>query len=52
MKFLDIFIVSKYLSTDCLLVARSKRVYSGETGPHLEWMIKINITNRRETDTL
>lgn len=46
MTFLDIFMVSKCLFTDCLLVARSKRVYSEETGQHLDWMIDVKITIR------
>lgn len=37
---------SMCLFTDCSLVTRGKRVYSEETGQHLDWMIKINITIR------
>lgn len=48
----DICMVLKYLPTDCLLCAREtfKSSYR-EIGHHLELVMKINITNERQTST-
>lgn len=46
----NIYIVLKYLLTDCLLVTGEKLVTILCQGQHLDQMIKVNITNEGQID--
>jgi hypothetical protein len=41
-----VYMAYKYLPIDCLYIPREKVITTGKTGPHFDWMIKINIIVR------